>query len=57
VTTTPLTPAGKARFGHELVDVIADGEFVSRGTAVTVVEVHGNRILVRGAGNGLQDAV
>ena len=26
VATTQLTPSGKARFGNELVDVIADGE-------------------------------
>lgn len=49
--TTQLTPSGKARFGNELVDVIADGEVIGRGTAVVVVEVQGNRVLVRSAGN------
>ena len=44
-------PRGKARFGNELVDVIADGEVIGRGTAVVVVEVHGNRVVVRSAGN------
>jgi membrane-bound ClpP family serine protease len=48
-TTTQLTPSGKARFGHELVDVIADGEVIARGAQVTVVEVQGNRVVVRSA--------
>lgn len=45
--TTQLTPSGKARFGNELVDVIADGEVVSRGSEVRVVAVQGNRVVVR----------
>jgi membrane-bound serine protease (ClpP class) len=47
VTTTPLMPGGKARFGNHLVDVAADGEFVTRDTRVVVVEVHGSRVVVR----------
>jgi len=46
-TTTQLTPSGKARFGNRLVDVISDGEVIDRGSTVEVVEVHGNRVLVR----------
>ena len=46
-TTTQLTPCGKARFGDLLVDVIADGEVIDRGAAIEVVEVRGNRVLVR----------
>ncbi|MEX0978832.1 MAG: NfeD family protein, partial [Pirellulales bacterium] len=49
VATTQLTPSGKARFGNQLVDVIADSEVISRGTQVVVTEVHGNRVLVRTA--------
>jgi hypothetical protein len=48
-TTTPLMPSGKARFGDELLDVIADGEAIDRGEAVVVVEVRGNRVLVHRA--------
>jgi hypothetical protein len=44
---TPLLPSGKARFGDELVDVVADGQGVDRGQAVVVVEVRGNRVVVR----------
>ncbi|MCX7427568.1 MAG: hypothetical protein NTW96_18305 [Planctomycetia bacterium] len=46
VTTTQLTPSGKARFGDELVDVIARGELIDKNAAITVVEVHGNRVMV-----------
>jgi hypothetical protein len=45
--TTQLTPSGKARFGNTLVDVMADGEVIDRGAAIEVVEVRGNRVLVR----------
>jgi membrane-bound serine protease (ClpP class) len=47
VTSTPLYPAGKARIGDTLVDVIADGEMIDRGREIEVVEVRGNRVLVR----------
>ena len=49
VAATPLLPAGKARFGDQLVDVIADGEFIERGKEVVVVRARGNRVLVRAA--------
>jgi membrane-bound ClpP family serine protease len=44
---TPLCPAGKARFDSELVDVLADGEFLPAGSPVRVVEVRGHRVVVR----------
>ncbi|HEY4759673.1 MAG TPA: NfeD family protein, partial [Thermoguttaceae bacterium] len=47
VTTTPLMPGGKARIGDSLVDVIADGDMIERGKTIEVVEVRGNRVLVR----------
>ncbi|MBN1588259.1 MAG: hypothetical protein JW888_01960 [Pirellulales bacterium] len=46
ITTTQLTPSGKARFGDQLVDVIADGELVEPNTRIVVVEIHGNRVMV-----------
>lgn len=45
--TTRLIPAGKARFGSQLVDVITEGVAVEPGARVEVVEVAGNRVLVR----------
>jgi membrane-bound serine protease (ClpP class) len=52
VTTTPLSPAGKARFANHLVDVISTGEFVPRDSQVVVVEVRGNRVVVSAAVGG-----
>jgi len=45
-TLTPLTPAGKVRFGDEVVDVISDGQWISPGSTVTVVAVRGSRVEV-----------
>jgi membrane-bound ClpP family serine protease len=47
IATTRLRPGGKARFGDALVDVLTDGDAVDRGAQVEVVEVHGNRVIVR----------
>lgn len=46
-TVTPLTPAGKARFGDDYVDVISDGEFLPPDASVYVIETSGNRVVVR----------
>lgn len=50
VTTTQLTPAGKARFEGQLLDVISDGELIPRGVRIVVVEARGNHVLVKTAG-------
>jgi len=47
VAITDLRPAGKAEFGYVVSDVISDGEFVARGTPVSVISVNGNKIVVR----------
>ncbi len=47
VAATPLRPAGKVRFGEEYVDVVAETGYVEPGTRVQVVEVEGNRIVVK----------
>ena len=44
---TQLTPGGKARFGDRLVDVVSDGDLIEKDAAVTVAEVHGNRVVVK----------
>ncbi len=46
VTTTQLTPSGKARFGDDIINVISDGLLVPTNTPVHVIEVLGNRVLV-----------
>jgi len=46
----PLHPAGKARFGAQLVDVVTQGEYLERGTRLEVIERRGNRVVVRAIG-------
>ncbi|MFG0263254.1 MAG: NfeD family protein, partial [Novipirellula sp. JB048] len=46
VATTPLRPAGKARFGDQIVQVVSDGTPIASGDAVRVCEVHGTRVVV-----------
>jgi len=43
---TPLRPAGRAQFGEEVVDVVSEGGFISRGERVEVMQVAGNRVVV-----------
>jgi membrane-bound serine protease (ClpP class) len=46
ITTTQLTPSGKARFGDEVVNVISDGVLVPKGAPVYVAEVRGSHVRV-----------
>jgi membrane-bound serine protease (ClpP class) len=46
---TALRPAGKADFEGEILVVETDGEFVEAGAPVEIIEVSGNRIVVRRA--------
>ena len=50
VALTPLRPAGTARIGERKVDVVSDGEVIDPGTRVRVIEVKGNRVVVRAVG-------
>jgi membrane-bound serine protease (ClpP class) len=47
VAATPLRPAGKVQFGDDFVDVIAEGSYVLPGSRVQVVEIEGNRVVVK----------
>jgi membrane-bound serine protease (ClpP class) len=47
VAATPLRPAGKVKFGDEYIDVVAEGAYVEAGTRVQVVEIEGNRVVVK----------
>jgi membrane-bound ClpP family serine protease len=47
VAATPLRPAGKVQFGDEFVDVVAEGGYVQPGTRVQVIEIEGNRVVVK----------
>lgn len=47
VAHTQLRPAGKARFGEFLVDVVSFGSFIGAGTEIEVIGVSGARVTVR----------
>jgi membrane-bound ClpP family serine protease len=46
-TVGPLRPAGKARFGTALVDVVTEGDYIAADASVLVIQRRGNRIVVR----------
>ncbi len=46
-TVTPLVPAGKAKFGQEVIDVVSDGQLIEPNQSVVVMEVSGNHVVVR----------
>jgi membrane-bound serine protease (ClpP class) len=46
---TTLRPAGKATFRDDYVDVVSEGGYIEHGTAIEVVRVAGNRVVVRAA--------
>lgn len=43
---TPLRPGGKVEVGGQMLDVVAEGEFVAQGEPVVVLRVEGMRIVV-----------
>jgi membrane-bound serine protease (ClpP class) len=50
VAESQLRPAGRIRIGHNYVDVVSDGTFVEPEEKVEVINVRGNRIVVRRVG-------
>lgn len=50
VAETILRPAGKGRFGTELVDVVTEGDLIEKGTSITITEVQGSRVVVQRTG-------
>lgn len=40
-------PVGIARFGETVMDVVAEGEYIPRGSKVVVMRNEGNRLIVR----------
>lgn len=47
IAFTDLRPSGTATLDNEKYDVVTEGEFIEKGTAVRVVNVEGMRIVVR----------
>ena len=48
---TDLRPSGVARISGRRVDVVASGRFVPKGSAVSVADVDGTRVVVRATGS------
>jgi membrane-bound serine protease (ClpP class) len=46
VAETVLRPAGKGRFGEQLVDVVTEGDFIQKGERIRIVAVEGARVVV-----------
>ncbi|MCP4687505.1 MAG: serine protease [Desulfobacterales bacterium] len=46
VAMTFLRPSGKAKIGGEIFDVITEGEFMEKGSPVTITRIEGNRVIV-----------
>jgi membrane-bound ClpP family serine protease len=44
---TDLRPAGAGRFNNVRVDVVSRGEYIDQGSEIFVLEVEGNRVVVR----------
>ena len=47
VAESSLRPAGKARFGVQIIEVATDGDFIPQGRRVEVIEQSGGKIIVR----------
>ena len=47
IAVSPLRPAGKARFGDAYVDVVTEGSFVEKEAKVRIIQIRGNRVVVR----------
>ncbi len=47
IATTKLRPAGQARFGDAIVDVVAEGDFIEQNKKVKIIKIQGNRVVVR----------
>lgn len=45
IAVSPLRPSGKALISGENYDVVTDGEFIDKGTKITVSVIDGNRIV------------
>lgn len=49
IALTPLRPAGAAEVDGRRLDVVTEGEFISSGARIKVVQVEGTRVVVKEA--------
>lgn len=52
LTTTVLRPAGMAEFEGVKLNVVADGEYIPKGTPIRIDRVEGARVVVRRCASG-----
>ncbi len=52
VAVGDLRPSGVARFGDARVDVVTEGDYVVKDSRVRVIEIKGNRVVVRKVEDG-----
>ena len=52
VASTNLRPSGKVEIESDVIDAVAEGEFISKGIGVRVTEISGNRAVVAITGSG-----
>ncbi len=45
---TALRPAGKAEFSGKILDVVSEGDFIDKDREIKIVNVEGNKIVVKG---------
>ena len=46
ITTSSLHPGGYAEINGQRIDVITEGEMIDCNTAIKVIEIEGNRVVV-----------
>ncbi|MFC2149334.1 nodulation protein NfeD [Candidatus Auribacterota bacterium] len=47
LTSTTLRPSGKCAFNDTLIEVLTQGEMIERNTKVRIIEITGNKIIVK----------
>jgi len=47
IVTTMCRPVGTVEFDGKKLDVVTQGEFIEKGQAVEVIEIEGNRVVVK----------
>ncbi len=47
IAVTILRPAGRARIGESIVDVVAQGDYITKDSKVKIIQIQGNRVVVR----------
>ena len=47
LVVSTLRPAGRAKFGDAIVDVVAEAEFLGKGTNIRIIKISGNKVVVK----------